>query len=237
MGGCVATDRITVDGERVGSVVRQAPVDKADSGWLFLAGDESQDYMDEKSNLAVYDVNTIANYDRDIIPYLYALPGQRFDREPGTHVFHEAPDSRPDEAAAGLPPGVRVVQGQYRMTARWSIALPTPFRHRIEDGSLVLWRAGLTLWIGVYSGTGSIEERAGELRAAMSPAACDVRTDDRAGLVQISYRLREDTTDAGTPSMNAFVVGTNEYVHLGVYLDRESDVAAARDVIASVCQE
>lgn len=115
--------------------------------------------------------------------------------------------------------------------------MPTPFRQRIEDGSLVLWRAGLTLWIGVYSGTGSIKERAGDLRASMSPAAYDVGTDERTGLVQISYRLREDTTDAGTPSLNAFVVGANEHVHLGVYLDRESDVAAARDVVASVCQE
>jgi hypothetical protein len=50
-------------------------------------------------------------------------------------------------------------------------------------------------------------------------------------------RYDPDTTEAGTPSMNAFVVGTNEHVHLGVYIDRESDVAAARDVVASVRQE
>lgn len=234
MGGCIATDRITVDGERVGSMVRQAPVDDVDSGWLFLAGDESQEYMDDKANLAVYDVNTLANYDRDVIPYLYALPGQRFDREPGTDGFVEAADSRPDEAAARLPPGVRVVQGRYRMTDRWTIDLPTPFRQRVEKGSLVLWRPALTLWIGVFSGTATVEECASDLRASMSPAAYDVRTDERSGLVEISYRVREDTTDAGTPSLNAFVVGTGGYVHLGVYFDRESDGAAGRAAVASV---
>jgi hypothetical protein len=234
MGGCIATDRITVDGARVGSMVRQTSRDEVDGGWLFLAGDESQEYLDDRDHLAVYEVNTIANYDRDIIPYLYALPGQRFDRDPDSGGFREAPDSRPDAAAAGLPPGISVVQGRYRMTDRWTIDLPVPFRRRVEDGSLVLWRVGLTFWIGVYGGDGSIDDRAGKLRASVSPDAYDVRTEERDGLVQISYRLGEQRDDTRAPSLNAFVVGRGEHVHLGLYFDHEADVAAARAAVASV---
>src|SRR5919106_3080747 len=47
MGSCLASDRVTVEGLRVGSMVRE-PSDRADdSGWVFLAGDESQAYLDD----------------------------------------------------------------------------------------------------------------------------------------------------------------------------------------------
>ncbi len=69
-GGCIATDMILVDGKSVGYMVREAPVDPADSGWYFMAGDESQAYMDEPNHHGIYDVNTIANYCPEIIPLL-----------------------------------------------------------------------------------------------------------------------------------------------------------------------
>ena len=48
--------------------------------WCFMSGHESQEYMDEPSNHAVYDVNTIANYDPEIIPFLNAPIGSAFER-------------------------------------------------------------------------------------------------------------------------------------------------------------
>ena len=81
-GACIATDRITVDGRRVGVMTRDEPVDDVDSGWQFLAGDETQADLDEPRNAGVYDVNTIANYDPDIIPFLDAPPGSRYVRWP-----------------------------------------------------------------------------------------------------------------------------------------------------------
>jgi hypothetical protein len=79
-GSCFASDLITVSGERVGFMYREAPEDDLDSGWRFLAGSESQEYIDDPGNLAVYDVNTIANYDPDIIPHLDAPAGSAFER-------------------------------------------------------------------------------------------------------------------------------------------------------------
>ncbi len=35
---------------------------------------------DDPKNFEVYDVNTIANYDREIIPLLHAVAGSRFER-------------------------------------------------------------------------------------------------------------------------------------------------------------
>ena len=66
----MATNRITVEGFPVGYMYREEPRDNGDSGWCFFAGNESDDYVQIPENIAIYDVNTVANYDKDIIPYL-----------------------------------------------------------------------------------------------------------------------------------------------------------------------
>ena len=49
-GGCIATDMITVQGKKVGYMVRE-PTDRPhDSGWCFMSGDESQEYLDDPEN-------------------------------------------------------------------------------------------------------------------------------------------------------------------------------------------
>ena len=91
-GSCVASDRITVGGERVGFMYREEPRDKIDSGWTFLAGTESQEYLDDPHNLEIYDVNTIANYDADIVPLLDSPVGSAFERsEAGRLVAVQPP--------------------------------------------------------------------------------------------------------------------------------------------------
>jgi hypothetical protein len=96
-GACIATDMITVEGKRVRFMYREAPSDEVDSGWRFLSGYESDDYMNDAANHAVHDVNTIANYDRDIVPFLNAPVGSAYERPQGD-VFMKIDDfSPPDE--------------------------------------------------------------------------------------------------------------------------------------------
>jgi hypothetical protein len=79
-GACIATDTITVDGQRVGFMYRDEPDNDIDSGWRFTSGDESDEYMNAPENLSVFDVNTIANYDPDIVFFLDADVGSAFER-------------------------------------------------------------------------------------------------------------------------------------------------------------
>ena len=87
MGTCIATDCITVEGRDVGYMYREAPDSDEDSGWRFFAGDETDDYANDPTNLELYDVNTIANYDAAIIPYLGDPPPCAFERVPNTATF------------------------------------------------------------------------------------------------------------------------------------------------------
>ena len=87
MGGCIASDRITVDGAPVGYMYREEPCTDIASGWRFFAGDESQEYADTPDNFAIYEVNTICNYDPAIIQFLDAPVGSAFGRVVGTDRF------------------------------------------------------------------------------------------------------------------------------------------------------
>jgi hypothetical protein len=87
MGGAFATDRITVDGMPVGYMYREAPDKPEDSGWRFFAGDEDQAYLDNPKNTSIYAVNTIANYDPDIIPYVNSPAPCAFEKIASTRSY------------------------------------------------------------------------------------------------------------------------------------------------------
>ena len=93
--GCIATNRITVEGYKVGYCYREKPDGDWDSGWRFTAGDESEEYMDDPNNAGIYKLNTICNDDPDIIPLLNTPTPCAFERD-GNGVFQPIKDWKPE---------------------------------------------------------------------------------------------------------------------------------------------
>lgn len=89
-GACLATDRIVVDGCKVGYCYREPPQSGDDSGWRFFAGDEELAYLEDADNLGLYEVNTLANYDEGIVGLLDCPVGCAFRRAP-SGAFEPAP--------------------------------------------------------------------------------------------------------------------------------------------------
>lgn len=96
-GSCIVSESITVLGKRVGYMYREEPHDPIDSGWRFFAGDESQDLADDPTYFGIFDVNTIANYDPEIIPFLDKQIGTAWGRNAAgeweAEAFPEPPPS------------------------------------------------------------------------------------------------------------------------------------------------
>jgi hypothetical protein len=99
-GGCYATDMITVEGHKVGYMYREKPDFPEDSGWRFFSGKESQDYLENPGHTAIYDVNTIANYDDAIISLLGSPVGSAFERRGLFRRFVAVPFEPPAEPEA-----------------------------------------------------------------------------------------------------------------------------------------
>ena len=92
LGACFASDMITVQGKPVHFMYRDNPDFDGDSGWRFMSGYENESYMLDENNIGLYDVNTIANYDPSIIPYLGADFGETFEKAEGTFDFEPVYD-------------------------------------------------------------------------------------------------------------------------------------------------
>ncbi|QKZ14083.1 DUF2185 domain-containing protein [Spirosoma sp. KUDC1026] len=88
-GGCLSSDKIVIEGLVVGFMYREEPDIAEDNGWRFFSGTESDEYINDAKNLAYYSVNTIANYDPSILPYLESPIGSEFMRIAGTNQFRQ----------------------------------------------------------------------------------------------------------------------------------------------------
>jgi hypothetical protein len=226
LGACFATDEIMVKGRRVGFAYREPPDRAEDSGWRFQAGDESDAYMDDADNLGLYDVNTIANYDPDIIPLLAASPGSAFARDAtGKFVRVEGHPATGELDEQGDYP---TVEGVYAMTASWTIDLPPgPFKRRFEQGDLVLWRPRITAWIAIHGNDRGdpIATRVRSIMQESSKKAFDRREHQAHGVHFVSYRLDEGADHS--PALYAYAVGHSGHVQIGLYFDEESDAETA----------
>ena len=80
--GCIASNKVMVDGKPVGYMYREEPVTHwPDSGWRFFAGDEDGEYIKNPDNFKIYDIETLKKHDPQIAPYLNANYPAAFDRD------------------------------------------------------------------------------------------------------------------------------------------------------------
>jgi hypothetical protein len=122
------------------------------------------------------------------------------------------------------------------LTATWSIHLPEPFARRVEDGQLVLWRPGLTIWLAAW-GNDHNETQAARLawiKAEASPAGFDARESAGCGVTRFSYRLRDENEDGPVESLSAYVIGDDGHLQLSVYFDDAADAPKAQKLVDSV---
>ena len=227
-GGGIVSDRISVDGCRVGYMERVEPVSKEDSGWLFAAGDESDAYMADASRMAVFDLNCVANFDRAVVPWLDAAVGSAF--------ACRTPDGTLERVQEGGAPRFPVVSGDYAMTNDWSVTLPGEFFERIEDESLVLWRPAHTIWTLVWGLPPNVS-RSGQVANLVKQReaeATELEVDETADRHAISYRLDSVQEGATVHALYGFVVSDRGYVQMAQYLDIVEDVERAREILQSV---
>lgn len=79
-GECVIPDTVLVSGMPIVRICRVMPERLKDSGWRFLAGIETAEYMSDRCRCGVYDVNVAANYCPEIIEFLDAIPYTAFEK-------------------------------------------------------------------------------------------------------------------------------------------------------------
>lgn len=90
--GYVMASRLLIEGKKnVGFMYREKGIGQ-DSGWRFFAGEEDQDYVDNPDNIGIYDVQTVIDIDKSVVPYLESAEGCAYERVEGTNRFRMLDD-------------------------------------------------------------------------------------------------------------------------------------------------
>lgn len=135
-----------------------------------------------------------------------------------------------------LHPNFPVVKGRYQITKEWAVDLPGEFNRRFEDGSLVIWRPGFTIWTTVWNNDHdeTLDQRLNWIEADSSPDAHSQETEKVGGLIRYAYRLEEESHDSRRPAFYCFAIGQNGHVQMAIYFDREDDLATAKQIWRSL---
>jgi hypothetical protein len=226
-GGCIASDRITVDGLKVGYMRRE----QSDglSGWIFLSGEESQEYLDDPKHMDIYEVNTIANYDPEIIPFLRAPVGSAFARTDGGKLLPEGPPQSEDPLSdAPL---------RRQLTKEWSISLDSSFKARMDEATLVFVSPGRTVMISVWGNPKgqSSEERLIALKKTANPSPVERFEPAHPSLCRFAYLLMESDDERGARwALYAFTLAAAGEIHIAIYFDDKADLDWALSTWESV---
>ncbi len=73
LGYIIASNQVTREGKPIGYLYREEPDNENDSGWRVFSGDETQEYVDDPTNLAMFNASTIVELDPSVI-HLLATP-------------------------------------------------------------------------------------------------------------------------------------------------------------------
>ena len=137
------------------------------------------------------------------------------------------------EAMAQRPEDFPLVTGQYQMTKTWVIDLgDKEYRRRIEDGQMVIWRPGITMWINVY-GYPKDESAESFIKGIRSrsdlPADAKIVTAPNEN--HFAYFFKEVEGDQTRYSLQTYTFGPDGHVLMAVYFDREHDLDWAKKLM------
>ena len=140
--------------------------------------------------------------------------------------------------AGHLVPGYPVVEGDYLVTPDWAVSLPGAFNRRFEDGYLVIWRRGITIWAIAWNNDNgkTVNETLAWLRADPSPSSYDHEVIESADIIHYGYRTAEQREDGIVLAWHARAISVAGHIQLGIYFDLESELPIAKAIWLSLRQ-
>ncbi len=93
---CYVSHRVLNDGIRVGYLYRESPDRDDDSGWRMMAGDESEDYINDSNNLSYVSLGAVLREDASIVGLLETPAPCAFVRGEDDNQFEAVHPSEPE---------------------------------------------------------------------------------------------------------------------------------------------
>jgi hypothetical protein len=124
-----------------------------------------------------------------------------------------------------------------QISEEWWIGIDGTYHTKVEDGSLVFWRAERTLWLNIWKdGDGkSPSERLEAWKSGRSLQAVDLFEQEDHGLLRFGYLLEEPEESGGRMlGVYSYTVSATYTVQMACYFDLKEDLDWATAVSKSL---
>ncbi len=196
--------------QRVGWLYRESPDRAGDSGWRVFVGDEDDSYVEDPENISLISLESLVDKDPQLVKVLASRVGSEIEREDEGELFRD------------LETGIEVIEPY--ISEDWTFAVDADFQCRFENGSLVYWRPGHTVYIDVFDTELGEEVTAIEAmladRVREPQETFDIDEDD---LVSHAYLLPEDDAGRTYWGLNTLTASRGSLLAVSFYFDDEKD--------------
>jgi len=231
LGGAIVTDMISVKGNKVDYMVRSEPDNDEDSGWAFYGGGETQEYMDDPKNHSILSVNTVANYDPEIIGFLTYPAGTEVERNEEGKLAVTDPKITKPKVRFYQP----VNRGYVQINENWGFNVSSRMLRRFDEGDLVIWRPDFTIWLSVVEDSeGTLEDRIAKSVKDISADKKDFERTEIDGLSKFRYSLVEETDGKKQTSSYIYGFEGDHKIYMAIYYDNKSSLEEIDDIWTSL---
>ena len=135
-----------------------------------------------------------------------------------------------------LHPDFPVIEGKYQITNTWLISLDQKYNRRIEDGSMVIWRPGVTIWLVAWENNDnkSIKERIKNTKKDISNRAYDYLEKIDGNLGTVQYFLKEEENGNIQIGLNGIIFNEGGQLQVSIYYDKSADEKLVKELFNGI---
>jgi len=229
IGGVMVANSVMVDKQAPGLVVRSKPINEQDSGWMVSTGLESQEYMDDADNFAIYNPTTLIRIEFELGALFLNGVGAAFERSEDGKEWVPIYDF----------PFEDDVLVKHRLSTAWVITISDLFlRRQEEEGDIVYTAYGRTVRLALwYQKERSLKSLYNQHLAIPDESSSEVLErfdfyeEERAG---VAYIIEESDENKAYSVLYFFTLVNEKICQGAVYFDRAEDKQWAIDTWKSI---
>lgn len=228
IGGLMVSKMVTEEGNRPAFMYREKRSRKEDSGWRIFSGLESQAYIDNPDNSAIYHPSTILKIDASIALLLLKGVGSVFERKTDSAEWYAVTDF--------------ILEGDYivkhNLTEDWSFEINNLFERQVEEDGELLYTTGdksvrLVIWLIDGKSKDEIyDEYKNMIDARDQSEAKTLNKFDFShdNVFRIGYLIKEEDERKGYGALYGFNIIDGQVLMTVFYFDNEDDLNWAIEV-------
>lgn len=218
IGGVFVSKQITEQNKMPLFIYREKREGPQDSGWRIFSGFESDEYINNPENIAIYDVSSILKIDTSLKDLLLTGIGSVFERKNANSEWYEVTDFKLDDDYLVT----------YSLTDNWYLTINNLFERINEESGNILYTTGdKSLRIAVWNDPEKSKEQILQEHIAQIQNRIQNKTElfdfSDNFVKRIGYKTIEHDGDKKYQVIYAFSIIDNQILQLAFYYDNYKD--------------